>query len=70
MSLFDRYPVLKRVIVNTKTGTVIRGLLWQRRGGYLVLKEAELLEPKAKPLAMDGEAAIPEGNVDFLQVVG
>ncbi len=63
------YPVLKTVIVNTKTKLAFRGLLWQRRGPYLVLREAEMLKGKGETVAMDGEVAIDVANVDFLQVV-
>jgi small nuclear ribonucleoprotein (snRNP)-like protein len=64
------YPTLKRVIVNTKTGRAFRGLLWERKGQYLVLREAELLKGRNETAPMDGEVAIDGANVDFLQVVG
>ena len=66
----EPYPVLKQVIVNTKTKLAFRGLLWERRGAYLVLRKAELLKGKGETVAMDGEVAIDVQNVDFLQVVG
>ncbi len=68
--LREPYPVLKRVIVNTKTGRAFRGLLWERRGQYLVLREAELLKGRNETVPMDGEVAVDVQNVDFLQVVG
>ena len=76
--MFERYPVLRQVIVNTKTDRAFRGVLWRRRrsglwpgtGGYLVLRQAELLRAKGEVTPMDGELVIPEENVDFLQVVG
>lgn len=71
MRLFGpRYPCLRRVVVNTRGGSAIRGLLWERKGRYLVLREAELLAPRAAPTPMDGEVAIPVDNVEFMQVVG
>lgn len=66
---FDRYPTLKRVIVNTKTDRAFRGVLWKRAGAYLVLRNAELLGPKGAATALDGEIVIDGANVDFLQVV-
>jgi hypothetical protein len=66
--MFERYPELRQVIVTTKTDRSIRGLLWRRRRGYLVLKQAELLRAKAEPVAMDGDVVIEAANVDFLQV--
>lgn len=64
-----RYPVLKTVIVNTKTDKAFRGVLWQRRAGYLVLRNAVLLQARGEPLAVDGELLIEVANVDFLQVI-
>lgn len=66
--MLERYPELRQVIVTTKTDRSIRGLLWRRRRGYLVLKQAELLRAKADPVAMDGDVVIEAANVDFLQV--
>jgi small nuclear ribonucleoprotein (snRNP)-like protein len=67
--LFDRYPTLRRVVVNTKTDRAFRGVLWRRRRGYLVLRNAELLKPGGETVAMDGEVVIPSENVDFIQVL-
>ena len=40
MRIFERYPELKNVVVNLKTGTVFKGVLWRKRGDYyLVLDE-------------------------------
>jgi hypothetical protein len=63
---------LRQVIVNLKTERTppIRGLLWRRRRGYLVLRNAELLRAGGQATAMDGEVVIPAENVDFIQVVG
>ena len=69
MSLFDRYPTLRKVIVNTKTDRAFRGVLWQRRRGYLVLRNVELLKAKDETVPMDGEVMIEAANVDFVQVV-
>jgi len=69
IELFDRYPVLRRVIVNTKTDKAFRGVLWRKRGGYLVLREAELLKGRGETTLMDGEVVIESSNVDFIQVI-
>jgi len=70
MGIFERYPVLRRVIVNTKTDRAFRGVLWRKRRGYLVLRSAEMLRGKGETVAMDGEVIVPADNVDFIQVVG
>jgi len=69
LRLFDRYPVLRKVIVNLRTDRAFRGVLWARRGGYLVLRNAELLKGRSEVVPMDGEVVVPVDNVDFLQVV-
>lgn len=67
--LFARYPVKNRVIVNTKSDRSIRGVLWRRRWGYLILRNAELLQGRGELQEIDGETVIPADNVDFIQVV-
>lgn len=67
---FRRYPVLREAIVNLKGGdTAFRGVMWEQRGGYLVLRNARLLKGKGEPMPVDGEVAIPAANVEFIQVV-
>lgn len=68
--LFSRYPELRRVVVNCKSEAVFQGVLWRRRRGYLVLRNASLLRPKSVPLKLDGEIVIEKANVDFIQVMG
>ncbi len=69
MSPFTRYPVLRQVIVNTKSDKAFAGVLWTRRGGYLVLRNARLLQAGGSSTAIDGEVVIDANNVDFMQVV-
>ncbi len=71
MGLFGApYPVLTQVIVNTKTDRAFRGVLWARKGHYLVLRNAELLKGRGETAVLDGDTVIPLENVDFMQVVG
>ena len=65
----EPYPVLKAVILNTKTGRAFRGVLWQKRRDYLVLKDAELLQGKGETTRIDGELIVDRQNVDFMQVL-
>jgi len=67
--LFQRYPTLRRVIVNTKTDRAFRGVLWRKCAGYVVLRNAELLKPRGETAAIDGEVVIERANVDFMQVL-
>jgi small nuclear ribonucleoprotein (snRNP)-like protein len=63
------YPTLKRVIVNTKSGEAIRGVLWAKRDGWLVVRNAEALQQDGRVIAIDGEALIDKDNVAFMQVL-
>jgi small nuclear ribonucleoprotein (snRNP)-like protein len=69
MRIFDRYPTLRQVLVNTKTNKAFRGVLWQKRRDYLVLRNAEMLKGRGETVSMDGELVVPAANVDFIQVV-
>lgn len=66
--IWKRYPYLRTVICNTKPGKAFRGVLWDRQAGFLVLRNAELIEA-GKVTPVDGEVVVPAENVDFLQVV-
>jgi len=68
--MFDRYPCLRQVIVNTKTDRTFRGVLWRRRRGYLILRQAQMLRSRETPVSLDGDVLIESSNVDFLQVIG
>jgi small nuclear ribonucleoprotein (snRNP)-like protein len=63
------YPYRETVIVNLKSGKAFRGVLWQRTGSFVVLKNAELLRQREQPLALDGDTLVPFGDVEFMQVV-
>lgn len=63
------YPEKHLVIVNTKTDKTFRGILWKRRFGYLILRQAELLKSGNEAVAMDGEVFIYRTDVDFVQVL-
>jgi len=67
--LFQRYPTMRRVIVNTKTERAFRGVLWRQRAGYLVLRNAEMLKPRGETVRVDGEVVIERQNVDFVQAL-
>ena len=66
---FRRYPTLRRVVVNTRTDRAFRGVLWRKRWGYLVLRNAELVKAGGETVPVDGEVVIDAANVDFMQVL-
>lgn len=62
-----------RVIVNFQnlTAPSIDGILWQRRGRWLILRDCYLLETaKQTPTRIDGEVTLDRAMVLFLQVPG
>jgi hypothetical protein len=68
--------LLRTVIVNVKTDrdTALRGVLWQERGAWFVLRQPVLLNPlardeKDREVALPGEVVIARDNVEFFQVV-
>lgn len=71
MNWFGRPPcLLNTVIVNLTDSpdVAIRGVLWQQRGPWFVLKDAELLRAGQAPAPMDGEVVILRDRVLFFQV--
>lgn len=68
--MFERYPTCSKGIVNLKSGAAIRGVIWKRRGGYLILRSVQLLRPREAAVAMDGEVLVYERDVEFIQLVG
>lgn len=69
-----RYPEVRRVIINLKSGTALKGLLYKHLDQYIVLREAVLYQATGKPVgqapaAVDGEVLVRQADVDFIQVV-
>lgn len=62
--------LLRYVIVNLTTdGTAFKGVLWQSRGPWLVLREASMLKEGNPPTPVDGEVVMHREHVAFLQVL-
>lgn len=62
------WPLCQRVLVNLEDGRAFAGVLYDRRGPLLVLRDAQLIEPGAEPTAVDGEVLIERPKVAFIQV--
>jgi len=73
MRIFKPYPVLRESLVNLKSGIVFRGVIWKDSRGFLILRNALLIQDqnrqKADPRAVDGEILIYKSEVDFLQLL-
>jgi hypothetical protein len=48
--------------------SALRGVLWQSRGPWLVLRDVHVIKPQTDPTPMDGDVVIHRANVAFLQV--
>jgi hypothetical protein len=61
----------RRCIVNLRGDGIdtIEGVLWTRRGRWLVLKDARLLHRDDPPVPADGEILIDRDQINFLQVL-
>ena len=69
--LFYQYPLLRRGIVNLKSGTVFRAIVYRRIGPFLVLRQVEMLsdrDSKMDPQATNGEVLVQLVDVEFIQV--
>jgi hypothetical protein len=71
---FDRfrpYPTLRTVIVNLRSGTSFRGVIWRRSGPFVVIRNAEMLQDRDTVVkkAVDGEIAVKLADIDFVQVI-
>jgi hypothetical protein len=60
----------RRVLVNLQHDEgAIEGLLWTRRGCWIVLKDARLLRGALEPIPVDGEVVVDKARIVFLQVL-
>lgn len=65
-----RLATRKKVLVSLHSGRAVTGILWARRGRSLVLKSAEMLEPGADPVPLDGDLVLDREQVEYMQVAG
>lgn len=68
---FRKYPELRTVIVNLRSGTSFRALVWHHAGPYMVLREVEMLQDRDNTArkAVDGEVVVKLADIDFVQVL-
>ena len=65
-----RLAVRKHVLVSLRSDRAVTGVLWARRGRFLVLKSAEMHEPGANPVPLDGDLVLDRDQVEYVQVTG
>ena len=71
MNLFRPYLELKTGIVNLKSGTSFRCVVWKVAGSFVVLRNVRALQVQSKPHEqdVDGEVVVNRSDIDFFQVV-
>jgi len=64
-----RARLRRRVLVNLKDDATqaLRGVLWNQRGRWFVLRQADLLKLGAEPTPLDGEVIVHVTNIAFYQ---
>ena len=62
-----RTGVRQRVLANLTDGSAVEGVLWQRRGRLLILRDAVIHERGAQPVSADGEVLLDRDRVLFVQ---
>lgn len=68
LDFFRPYPVRKSGIVNLKhNGASFRGVIWQIKGPFLVLRNTEILD-QGGPRPLDGEIILQMADIEFIQV--
>lgn len=59
----------RRVIVNTKSNESFRGVLFQKKGPLIVLKNVEQLIHNRESVPVDGAVVLERAEVSFYQVL-
>lgn len=67
VSAARRLAVRRRVVVNLEGGDAVTGVLWARRGDFLVLRDA-MVHTGGRDVPADGEVIIDRERVIFVQV--
>lgn len=66
-----RPPFLYRHVLLTTISdpeSAFRGVIWQARGPWIVMKHAALVKANAAPMPIDGEIVIHRSNLAFIQM--
>ena len=65
-----RRTCLRRRVVVNLADKAFEGVLFDRRGPLLVVRDATLLVPGGQPQPIDGDIVIERARVEFIQVTG
>lgn len=72
MNPFRPYLELKTVIVNLKSGSAFKGVIFNAKGKILILKNSALLSDRGQRTEekrIDGDLVLFVADVDFVQVL-
>jgi len=64
-----RLKVRRRVLVNLASGRTFGGVLWCETGDWLVVRDAEMMEPGREAVSVDGEVVLDRRQVEFVQAL-
>lgn len=60
----------RRVVVTLLDDSALIGVLWARRGRFLVLRGYQVVEVGREPVSADGEAVVHRDQIRYVQVIG
>lgn len=69
MDAYKKLVVLRRVMINLKSGRAISGVVTASRGSLLEVKDATVHEPGSTPAAVDGSIVVDKAEIDFTQLL-
>ena len=67
--IFRRFPVKRKVVLNTKTDKTFTGVIWEKGRDYLILKNVQMLSPREKSIPLDGDVLVFTEDIEFVQLV-
>ena len=67
MFAYQRTLARRRVIVTLTTGRIFEGVVWAKRGPWVVLRDAHLIEG-GRPVPIDGECVLDVSLIEFTQL--
>lgn len=68
LNYFRPYPHLRPSIINLKSGTSFKGVIWRRTGPWVVIKQAQILHSEGNR-PVDGEVLVQMSDIEFVQVI-
>lgn len=67
MFAFRRFLLRRQVVINLEDGSAVQGVLFEKAGPLLVVKNATLHEAGGEPLKLDGDVVIERSRVVYIQ---